>query len=127
MARRGAAVVGAIILGSILASGAAGAAPLAEPVALSAANNFVTQEIVIQQGESLSFTNLDLGIHSLTAKAVNAATGQPLFDSGLVATRGTSRVVGVEDLGPNLDGYKFVCIWHGAMTGTIRVLPGSVQ
>lgn len=118
--------MGAIVLFSILAGGAAGARPLAEPIAVAAGGRFVTAEIVLPEGSTLSLANLDAAAHSLTSLA-RRANGERVFDSGLVGFGRSGRVAGVEELGANADGYAFVCLLHPLMRGTIRVLPSARQ
>jgi plastocyanin len=92
------------------------------PVAVTARNAFVPSIVVVPAGWRLEYANLDLGMHSLTADALDPVTGLPAFDSGLRGVGQSGEVVGVPDLAPSIDGYGFHCSLHPSMTGTLIVL-----
>lgn len=81
-------------------------------------------ELQVWRGESLTFTNLAAGDHSVTAD-VNPYTCQtygfcdPAFDSGVVASGSSAIVKGVENL-PSGD-YGFHCTVHPNVRGILIV------
>ncbi|MHB8511778.1 MAG: cupredoxin domain-containing protein [Actinomycetota bacterium] len=91
------------------------------PTAVALSGQFVPPVIVIEHGQSLSFTNADTQTHSLTATTVDA-NGNPIFDSGFQGIGQSGIVRGVDSLAPNHSGYSFACMMHPWMTGTLIVL-----
>jgi plastocyanin len=81
-------------------------------------NQFIGGDIAINQGDKVSFTNLDTAGHNVTAKQKEPG-GKPLFASASASTGTSQPVVGTEYLrtGP----YEYYCSIHPWMTGTITV------
>jgi plastocyanin len=73
---------------------------------------YATPAVTIQQGQSLTFTNLDVAQHD-----VDARDGS--FESPLVGLGASTPVNGVEALAPG--SYEFYCSLHPNMTGTLTV------
>jgi polyvinyl alcohol dehydrogenase (cytochrome) len=76
------------------------------------ASTYATPAVTIQQGQSLTFTNLDAVQHD-----VDARDGS--FESPLVGLGASTPVNGVEALVPG--SYAFYCSLHPNMTGTLTV------
>jgi plastocyanin len=74
---------------------------------------FATPVVTIQQGQSLTFSNLDAVEHNVVS------TTAGLFDSPLVGIGESTGVSGVEALAPG--NYQFRCAPHSNMTGTLTV------
>jgi plastocyanin len=70
-------------------------------------------------GGSLSFTNLDVVQHDVTAND-NGPDGRPLFQSKLIGLGETAVVTGAEKL-PAGRSYGFYCSLHPGMKGTLAV------
>ncbi len=81
-------------------------------------NQFVGGDITINQGEKVSFTNLDTVEHNVTAQQ-KAPDGKPLFASAPTATGSSEPVAGTEYL--KTGTYQYFCSIHPWMTGTITV------
>src|SRR5205807_6963598 len=74
--------------------------------------------LVINQGDSLRFNNIDVAAHTFTS-----STGA--FNTGTVAAGQSVVVSGVDKLSPGT--YQFVCAIHPWMHGAIQVVaPGTV-
>lgn len=78
---------------------------------------FLTPNVTIDQGEALSFTNLDVVGHDVTS--TQQVNGKPLFASALTAGGGTEPVVGAQAL--KTGSYPFLCSVHPDMLGTLTV------
>ncbi len=76
-----------------------------------------TKVVVITQGSTLTFVNLDEIAHTVTSVA-RGADGAPLF-SGNALPGTTSQIGGVDKLAPGT--YPFYCQFHPNMTGTLIV------
>ncbi len=81
-------------------------------------NMFYTGSVSIDQGEKVTFTNLDSVEHDVTA-ATKGADGKPLFNSPLEGPGGSGGVAGTEFL--TTGSYDFSCSIHPFMHGTIQV------
>src|SRR3954447_12610826 len=93
------------------------AAHAAEQQAYAAGLNYATPAVVVTQGDTLRFTNLDsLAPHDL-------ASEQGLFKTKVLSANESEVVKGVEKLAPGT--YNFHCSLHSWMTGTIQVVAGS--
>src|SRR3954470_2751167 len=89
----------------------------AEQEAYSAALNYATPAVVVPQGDTLRFTNLDtLAPHDLVSE-------QGLFRTDLLQANGSALVGGVEKLATGT--YAFHCTIHSWMTGELQVVPGA--
>jgi len=94
-------------------------APLPHQV-VTVGGRFVSPEIVVVQGDTLTLTNLDPSItHDLVSRGYRPGTGVRLFASAPVATGKQSNVAGVGSLGPGV--YAFLCSLHEGMIGNLRV------
>ena len=115
-------------LGTTLAV-AAGLLALAGPATASAAeritavpqSKYATTDVSIEQGESLSFMNLDVLNHDVTAS--DKSGGEPLFSTPLIGPGQEVPVAGADELGPG--SYGFVCSVHPNMEGTLKVAGGG--
>src|SRR3954451_17452055 len=93
------------------------AAARAEQEAYSAALNYATPGVVVPQGASLRFTNLDtLAPHGLVSE-------EGLFRTDLLQANGSALVTGVDKLPTGT--YAFHCTIHSWMTGELQVVPGT--
>src|SRR3954447_20907194 len=94
------------------------AAARAEQQAYSAALNYATPAVVVPQGDSLRFTNLDtLAPHDFVSETPG------LFKTKVLTANESEVAAGVEKLQPGT--YPFHCSLHSWMTGTIQVVPGG--
>ena len=75
-------------------------------------------DVTMSQGETLTFQNLDLQNHDVTASD-KGADGKPLFASPTIGFGQTAKVEGAQNLGPGT--YKFFCTVHPFMTATLTV------
>ena len=97
---------------------AAPAAQADEQVVAESFNRYRTPAVTIDQGELLTFQNLDVTEHNVTARQRDGQ-GQPLFAS---ATIGGNREAEVEGARSLVTGdYGFFCTVHPDMTGTLTV------
>src|SRR5881392_3353341 len=91
------------------------AAAQAEQEAYSAALNYSTPAVVVPQGDTLRFTNLDtLAPHDLVSE-------QGLFRTDLLKANDSAVVEGVDKLA--VGTYAFHCTIHSWMTGQLEVVP----
>src|SRR4051794_23290422 len=81
-------------------------------------NQFFTTSVNIDQGEKITFTNLDTVEHDVTA-STKGADGKPLFNSPLEGPGGSGDVAGAEFL--TTGSYPFTCSIHPFMQGTVVV------
>jgi plastocyanin len=95
----------------------AGATIVAGPGASS--STYATPVMVTQVGGPLSFTNLDLPQHDVTADEIGPG-GRPLFHTPLI---GIGQTVAVDGLDPVQAGktYGFYCTLHPGMRGSLIV------
>jgi plastocyanin len=107
----------AIAGASLALLAAAPAASADETIYAGFPSVFITPNVTIDQGEALSFTNLDVAGHDVTAK--QQVNGKPLFASALTAAGGTEPVVGAQAL--KTGSYDFLCSIHPNMVGVLTV------
>jgi plastocyanin len=95
-------------------------APAAQAATIYAGppSQFFTSAVTIDQGETVSFTNLDAISHDVTA-ATKGADGKPLFATPLQGPGGTADVAGTQYL--TTGSYEFGCSIHPNMKGTLTV------
>jgi plastocyanin len=103
-------------------SGGGGTAPqgpsiVAGPEAQS--TGYATPAIAMSAGGQLSFTNLDIVQHDVTAEQ-RGPNGAPLFQSKLIGLGEATPVVGVDKLESG-HSYAFYCSVHPGMRGTLIV------
>src|SRR4051794_8555993 len=82
-----------------------------------AVTGYDTKVVVVTQGSSLTFVNLDELAHTVTSVARDAQ-GNPLFNGNALPGT-TSSISGVEKLAPGT--YDFFCQFHPNMQGTLIV------
>ena len=115
--------VGAALLSAAAASLAATPASAAQTTLVAgpyaAVTGFATPQVVLNEGDGLSFLSADVSGHRVEATSYDAE-GMPLFSSPLASVGQTVPVFGVETLAPG--SYGFFCTLHTTMTGTITVL-----
>src|SRR4051812_41593577 len=70
-------------------------------------------DVTMSQGETLTFQNLDLQNHDVTAND-KGSDGKPLFASSTIGFGQNAKVEGAQKLGPGT--YKFYCSVHPFMT-----------
>jgi len=93
--------------------------PAVVAVPISSSLGFATPLVVTPAGGGVTFANLDTVVHNVVSVG-NGPDGRPLFRSADLGSRQTGDVAGVPSLAPGQ--YAFVCIYHGAMHGTLVVL-----
>jgi len=81
-------------------------------------NTYLTPDVTIDQGESVTFTNADAVEHDVLARD-KGPDGKPLFRSELVGFAQSAPVEGTEYLVTG--AYPFVCSLHPQMEGTLTV------
>ena len=108
------AVVGALL---VLAFTAAPAWADQEIVA-GAGSQYLTTQVTMDQGEPLTFRNLDLTGHDVRSKG-KGADGRPLFLTPILPAGGSHFVEGSQYL--TTGSYDFFCSIHPFMTGTLTV------
>jgi polyvinyl alcohol dehydrogenase (cytochrome) len=95
------------------------AATAAQQQAYAVGLNYATPAIVVNQGDTLKFNNIDVTAHTLSSNTPG------LFDSGVVSGGNSTVVTGVDKLAPGT--YQFFCSFHPWMHGAIQVVaPGTV-
>src|SRR5437763_16710995 len=75
-------------------------------------------DVTMSQGETLTFQNLDLQNHDVTA-GDKGSDGKPLFASPTIGFGQNAKVEGAQKLAPGT--YKFYCSVHPFMTATLTV------
>jgi plastocyanin len=83
---------------------------------------YATTGVTMDQGERLTFQNLDITAHDVTAQT-RAADGKPLFATPLIGTGEESFVEGSQYL--TTGDYPYVCSIHANMVGTLHVTSGG--
>jgi plastocyanin len=112
-ARRASAAAGAAVLLGLPASAMADKEIRAGPV-----NRFQTPDVTMDQGEKVTFRNLDINRHNVFASA-NGPDGQPWFKSATISQNETALVDGAQYL--TTGDYQFICNIHPFMEGTLHV------
>jgi plastocyanin len=79
---------------------------------------YTTTSVTIAQGERLTFQNLDVTQHDVTADS-RGPDGRPLFGTPLIGTGEESFVEGSQYL--TTGHYPYVCSIHANMVGTLHV------
>jgi plastocyanin len=104
-----------------LAGPVAGAAA-AERIVAIPQSTYATSNVAIDQGEPLTFLNLDVLNHDVTARGKDS-DGNPLFATPLIGPGQEVPVAGAEKLSPG--SYAFFCTIHPNMEGTLDVGGGG--
>jgi plastocyanin len=81
-------------------------------------NRFQTPEVTMDQGEKVTFRNLDFNRHNVFASA-NGPDGKPWFQSATIGQNETALVDGAQYL--TTGDYQFICNIHPFMEGTLHV------
>lgn len=90
-----------------------------ETITAHTPNQFGSAVTTIDQGEKVTFRNLDIVGHDVTAKG-RTSDGQPVFRTdGTVEPQSTGPVRGTEYL--TSGSYPFVCTIHPGMEATLKV------
>jgi plastocyanin len=96
---------------------AAPAASADERIEAGPPQQYTTKTVTMDQGERLTFRNLDTDVHDVTAK--DKLQGKPLFSTPIIDT---GSEVFVDDSQYLTTGsYDFFCSVHPFMTGTLKV------
>lgn len=111
--RKGTAALAALVWAIVAVS----PAHAAEQQAYAAALNYATPAIVVPQGDTLRFTNLD----TLAAHDLDSESG--LFQTDNINASESVVVEGVDKL--PVGSYPFHCTLHSWMTGQLQVVPGG--
>jgi plastocyanin len=117
--RAGLGVLAAAMLTLLGPPAGAGAA---ERIVAIPQSTYATSNVAIDQGEPLTFLNLDVLSHDVTARG-KGADGQPLFSTPLIGPGQEVPVEGADALGPG--SYAFHCTIHPGMEGTLTVGGGG--
>ncbi len=100
-------------------------APVPHQVVTVAAT-FVSPEITIFQGDTLTLTNLDAALpHDLVSRNFKPGTGTRLFGSDPADPGTQAEVRRVSSLAPGV--YPFLCSLHESMIGNLRVQPAPAR
>ena len=111
----------ALATAGLLVAGPVAGAAAAERVTAVPQSKYSQTNVAIDEGEALSFLNLDILNHDVTAK--DKAGGDPLFSTPLIGPGQEVPVTGAEKLGPG--SYPFFCSVHPNMEGTLSVGGGG--
>ena len=116
-----------VLLTASLVAGLALSAPIAtaaaaERIVAIPQSTYATESVAIDQGEPLTFLNLDVQNHDVTARG-KGADGNPLFSTPLIGAGQEVPVSGTDTLGPG--SYAFYCTIHANMEGTLTVGGGG--
>jgi plastocyanin len=84
----------------------------------AASTGYATPAMIGFAGGTLSFTNLDVVQHDVTATD-KGPDGRPLFQSKLIGLGESAPVNGVEKL--KAGSYSFYCSIHPGMKGTLAI------
>ena len=84
-------------------------------IAARPSNEFASPVTTIDQGEKVTFQNIDVAGHDVTA----ADVGDPLFRSDLIGPGQSGPINGTEYL--KTGSYPFVCTVHPGMDATLEV------
>jgi plastocyanin len=106
----------------VLALGPAATASAAERVVAIPQSNYASTNVAIDQGEPLTFLNLDALNHDVTARGKDSS-GDPLFSTPLIGPGQEVPVAGADALSPG--SYAFFCSVHPNMEGTLTVGGGG--
>ncbi len=106
----------------VLVLGPAATASAAERVVAIPQSNYASTNVAIDQGEPLTFLNLDALNHDVTARGKDSS-GDPLFSTPLIGPGQEVPVEGADALSPG--SYAFVCSVHPNMEGTLTVGGGG--
>jgi plastocyanin len=97
---------------------AAPAASADEQIVAGPGTQYITTSVTIDQGEPLTFRNLDTTGHDVRAR-LPGPDGKPLFLTPVIGTGATAFVDGSQYL--TTGSYDFYCFIHPFMTGTLSV------
>ncbi|MFL5779772.1 MAG: plastocyanin/azurin family copper-binding protein [Thermoleophilaceae bacterium] len=97
---------------------AAPAASADQQIAAGPGTQYLTTSVTMDQGERLTFRNLDTTGHDVTAR-LPGVDGKPLFKTPVIGTGSTAFVDGSQYL--TTGSYDFYCSIHPFMTGTLHV------
>lgn len=117
-----AAGLAATVAGALTIAGPVAGAAAAERIVAIPQSTYATSNVAIDQGEPLTFLNLDALNHDVTARGKDSG-GQPLFSTPLIGPGQEVPVTGAEKLSPG--SYAFYCTVHPNMEGTLDVGGGG--
>jgi plastocyanin len=89
-----------------------------QEIQAQAPNHYASPSATIDQGEPLTFRNLDVNGHNVTATQ-KGPDGKALFATPVIGTNQSSFVEGSQYL--TTGSYGFICTVHPFMTGTVVV------
>ena len=108
----------ALAAASVTLALAAPAASADEQIVAGPGTQYVTTSVTIDQGERLTFRNLDLASHDVTAQLLGV-DGKPLFATPPIPAGASAFVDGSQYL--TTGSYGFYCAIHSFMRGTLNV------
>jgi plastocyanin len=97
---------------------AAPAASADQEIDAGPGTQYITTSVTMNQGERLTFRNLDTTGHDVTSRLAGP-DGKPLFKTPVIGTGSSAFVVGSQYL--KTGSYDFYCSVHPFMTGTLKV------
>ena len=83
--------------------------------------SFVPNPITIKVGDTITWTNNDNTIHTVTSGIPNTPTVGQIFDSGLTSLISPSKTFSHKFI--NAGEFSYFCRLHPMMVGTINVIP----
>lgn len=111
---------GALILAGLAVGVASPATALADKrITAGSGNRFTTPDVTMDQGERLTFLNLDPLVRHNVWSSKNGPDGKPLFKTPTIGYREEAFVEGSQYI--TTGDYEFVCTLHAGMTGMLHV------
>ncbi len=83
--------------------------------------SYLPNPIVVEAGRTVTWTNIDNMVHTVTSGRPNSVDAGQLFDSGLTALIMPSKSFSHKFMQPG--EYSYFCRVHPTMVGEVRVLP----
>jgi plastocyanin len=111
-----------VTLAALLAAGAWLTVPASaaadQEIAAGPGTQYLTTSVTMNQGERLTFRNLDTTGHDVTARK-RGSDGRPLFSTPVIGTGSSALVEGSQYL--TAGNYDFICSIHPFMEGELTV------
>jgi nitrite reductase (NO-forming) len=106
---------------SMLSSNNTSEVKIVKGAALLGNKSYSPHEIIVKPASTVTWTNFDNNMHTVTSGEPNTASAGELFDSGLTALIMPSKSFSHKFMHPG--EFSYFCRVHPTMTGMVRVLP----